>query len=185
MSNNTLCSGPNISLRKILASDLGVIAHFAYSVSMVEPHSDPQRLAELHAATNLWQDEAGAVAIISNLDQRLLGTLQFYRSAPCIHGLEIGYLVHNPKDRRQGFAGEALRLLSDLLFQEQPTNYRQQLLIEVWNTASWKVAEKAGFIREGILRSCGFGQGDPADCFIYSRTEKDYRQALASANGPG
>lgn len=184
MSTDIIAAGQNISLRKLIPKDFAVIAAYEYSVSIDEPHSDPARVAEIYAETGMWQQDAGAVGIMSNPDQRLLGTLQFYRSAPCIHGLEIGYLVHNPDDREQGVAGEALRLLSDFLFRERTMFFRQQLLIEVWNTPSWKVAEKSGFIREGILRSCGFGEGDPADCFIYSRTQKDYTQAKASQNGP-
>ena len=47
------------------------------------------------------------------------------------------------------------------------------------------VFKEAWFLREGVLRSCGFGDGDPADCFVYSRTMKDYSQEKASSNGPG
>ena len=92
-----------------------------------------------------------------------------------------GYI--NRAHRGKGYAGQALRLFSDYLFANRAQFFRQQLIIEVWNTASWKVAERGGFVREGILRSCGFGQGDPADCFVYSRTRKDYGQELASNNG--
>ena len=185
MSSDILASGSSISIRKLALSDLQPISRFEYSVSVTESHSDPRRLAEIHKESGMWQDESGAVAIIENSTQRMAGTLQYYRSAPCIHGLEIGYVVHHPDDRRKGYAAEALRLLSDLLFTEKPYFFRQQLIIEVWNTPSWKVAERSGFIREGVLRSCGFGDGDPADCFVYSRTLKDFSQQMASANGPG
>ena len=107
---------------------------------------------------------------------RLLGTAQFYRSAPCIHGFELGYIIHDRADRGRGSASLAVRLFSDYLFAEFPDFYRQQLLIEVWNTASWKLAERCGLLREGVLRSAGLGDGDPADCFIYSRTRKDWHE---------
>ena len=185
MSAETLATGASISIRKLVQGDLEAISHYEYSVSITEPHSDPRRLAEIHRETGMWLEESGAVAIVENTTQRMVGTLQYYRSAPCIHGLEIGYLVHNPDDRRRGYAAQALRLLSDLLFMAKPKVFRQQLIIEVWNTASWKVAERGGFVREGVLRSCGFGDGDPADGFVYSRTRKDYAQELASDNGSG
>ncbi len=184
MSPQPLLSSSLISLRTLAPEDFSAIANFEYSVSITEPHSDPRRLAEIFAETGMWLDESGAVAIIENATSRLLGTLQFYRSAPCIHGLEIGYVVHSPDDRGKGYAAQSLRLLSNYLFAEKPQVFRIQLLIEVWNTPSWKVAERCGFIREGILRSCGFGDGDPADCFAYSRTRKDHSQDLASSNGP-
>ena len=185
MNADTLVTGASISIRNLVLSDLEAISHFEYSVSVTEPHSDPRRLAEIHEETGMWLEESGAVAIVENTTQRMVGTLQYYRSAPCIHGLEIGYLVHNSDDRRKGYAAQALRLFSDLLFSTKPNVFRQQLIIEVWNTASWKVAERSGFLREGVLRSCGFGDGDPADCLVYSRTQKDYVQELASTNGPG
>ncbi|MCR9277676.1 MAG: GNAT family N-acetyltransferase [Pseudomonadaceae bacterium] len=180
---NTIATGSLVSLRRIAPEDLPTIAGFEYSVSITEPHSDHARLNALFAETGLWLNDAGALAIVSNSSSQLLGTLQFYRSAPCIHGLEIGYVIHSRSDRGRGYAAQGLQLLTDYLFAEKPAVFRIQLLIEVWNTPSWKVAERSGFIREGILRSCGFGSGDPADCFVYSRTRKDHQQALASSNG--
>jgi len=185
MSTNILATGSSISIRKLDLSDFDAVSQFEYSVSITEPHSDPARLAHIHKESRMWLEASGAVAIVENSTQRMVGTLQFYRSAPCIHGLEIGYVLHGQDDRGKGYATQALRLLSDLLFSTKPSFFRQQLIIEVWNTASWKVAEKCGFLREGILRSCGFGDGDPADCFVYSRTLKDYVQEMASANGSG
>ena len=183
--DNQITANETVCLRKIESADLPVLTQFEYSVSITEPHSDLARITEIHAQTTMWQDESGAVAIVDRSKDVMVGTLQFYRSAPCIHGLELGYVVHDPNERRKGYASQALSLLSDYLMDNRTQFYRQQLIIEVWNTASWKVAERAGFIREGILRSCGFGTGDPADCFIYSRTRKDYTQSLASNNGPG
>lgn len=185
MTIDVLATGPSISIRKLVPSDFETISQFEYSASITEPHSKAERLAEIFKESGMWLDTSGAVAIVDNATQRMVGTLQYYRSAPCIHGLEIGYVVHSLDNRGKGYASQALGLFSDLLFSEKPNFFRQQLLIEVWNTASWKVAEKSGFVREGILRSCGFGEGDPADCFVYSRTQKDYIQAKASANGPG
>jgi len=184
VSTDILASGSLISIRNLAPSDFEAVSHFEYSVSITEPHSDPARLAEIYKETAMWLEASGAVAMVENSTQRMVGTLQYYRSAPCIHGLEIGYVVHSLGDRRKGYAAQALRLFSDLLFSKRPNLFRQQLIIEVWNTASWKVAERSGFLREGVLRSCGFGDGDPADCFVYSRTAKDYSQKMASTNGP-
>ncbi|MEM7017751.1 MAG: GNAT family protein [Pseudomonadota bacterium] len=174
MPTGFLATGPSTSIRKIDRDDLARLAQFEYTVSINEPHGDIGRLEEIYEATGMWQDEAGAVAIIENASNRLIGTAQYYRSAPCIHGIELGYIIHNPQDRSKGYAAQSVRLLSDYLFEHLTDFYRQQLLIAVWNTPSWKVAERCGFLREGVLRSCGFGEGDPADCFVYSRTRKDY-----------
>src|SRR5205085_5347380 len=116
---------------------------------------------------------AGAVAIESrgeSEEPRLIGTLQFYGVGPGIHGLEIGYVLHDEADRGKGYAPEALRLFSDLLFAEHPECHRLQLIIETWNDASARLAENCGFASEGILRKAGYSSPDaPADCFVYSK----------------
>ena len=184
-NTDLIATAGKISIRRIKQDDLPQIVPFPFSVSITEQHATLDRLRDLYSDSELWSEVAGAVAISENATRRLVGTCQFYRSAPCIHGFEIGYVVHGKSDRGKGYAAQALRLLSDHLFSSRPNIYRHQLLIEVWNTPSWKVAERSGFVREGMLRSCGFGEGDPGDCFVYSRTQKDYQRELSSSNGPG
>lgn len=126
-----------------------------------------------HAATGFWLEDAGAVAIVEAAGGRLVGTMQFYRAAPCIHGYELGYIIHDPADRGKGYASEATRLLGDLLFAERPGCFRLQLIIETWNEASWRVAERCGYAREGLLRKAGFSTSDPEDCYLYARVRGD------------
>jgi ribosomal-protein-alanine N-acetyltransferase len=174
-----------IAIRRIQAADLEQIGRFAFTVSITEPLNDPDKLNRAFSAGGFWQAESGAVAIVDVTTGRLIGTSQFYRSAPCIHGYELGYILHDPADRGRGYASQAVRLFSDLLFAEIPNFHRQQLIIEVWNTASWKLAERCGFVREGLLRSAGFGSGDPSDCFLYARTRKDWREERHTRMGVG
>ena len=183
MSHPVLASGTSSCIRRVDADDLPRIAEFAFTVSITEPLDSLQRLHSVYASTGLWQRDAGAVAIVELQNMRLIGTAQYYRPGPCVHGLELGYIIHASEDRGHGNAAQALRLLSDLLFAQVNPYHRQQLMIEVWNTASWKVAERCGFLREGVLRASGLGEGEPADSFIYSRTYRDYRQELTSNNG--
>lgn len=178
--------GDIVAIRRIAAADLPQIGRFAFTVSITEPLTDPLLLRQAFETTGLWTDSCGALAIVEAATGRLLGTCQFYRSAPCIHGFELGYIIHDPADRGRGYASPAVRLFSDHLFAALPTFWRQQLIIEVWNTPSWKLAERCGFVREGLLRSAGFGSGgDPADCFIYARTRKDWHEARHSSIGVG
>ncbi|MFJ7750876.1 GNAT family N-acetyltransferase [Arthrobacter sp. NPDC097144] len=57
-----------------------------------------------------------------------------------------------PDARGRGVAADALLALMDFAW-TLPALYRVELYIEPWNTASVRTAEKAGFVREGILRS--------------------------------
>jgi RimJ/RimL family protein N-acetyltransferase len=173
-----LARGETVAIRRVAALDLQRIRRFAFTVSITEPLTEAALISEAFHAGGFWKHDAGAIAIIEVATGRMVGTCQFYRSAPCIHGCELGYIIHEPADRRRGFASQAVRLFSDHLFAEIPTFFRQQLMIEVWNTASWRLAERCGFVREGLLRSAGFGKGDPSDCFLYSRTRKDWHEAL-------
>ena len=77
-----------MTLRRIAAADLAQVARYPFTLSITEPMTEPARLAETYAATGFWTQEAGAMAIES--DGRLVGTCQFYRAAPCIHGFELG-----------------------------------------------------------------------------------------------
>jgi RimJ/RimL family protein N-acetyltransferase len=165
--------GKRIAIRNIQSFDLDAIAPHKYTVSITEPLTEPIRLREVYAQTEFWQSASGAVAIVESATDRLVGTCQFYRSAPCIHGIEIGYIVHVDQDRGKGYATEALSLFSKYLFATRPGFQRQQLIIETWNAASCKVAENGKFVREGILRSSGFDPDQPADCFVYSRIRDD------------
>lgn len=182
-ATNFLASATNVAIRHIEAEDLPQVVRFEFTVSITEPLTDAALLTSSFAQTGFWQEDSGAVAIVEVASRRLLGTLQFYRAAPCIHGYELGYILHETADRGHGYAPPALRLFSDHLFEARPGHYRQQLMIEAWNVASWTTAERAGFVREGLLRSSGFGSGDPADCYIYSRTRKDWHEERTSRMG--
>jgi RimJ/RimL family protein N-acetyltransferase len=50
---------------------------------------------------------------------------------------------------------------------------RIELRIDVENIASERVAERAGFTREGVLRSVAFKEGLRADVAVWSRLRSD------------
>ncbi|HEY2356100.1 MAG TPA: GNAT family protein [Phenylobacterium sp.] len=168
-----LAEGQKIRLRTIGVRDLKAATAHKYTLSITEPLTDPVRARAVYDKTGLWTKEAGACAIESAVDGengRLVGTLQFYKAGPGVHGLEIGYILHDEDDRGKGYASEALRLFSDLLFADNPWCHRLQLIIETWNDASARLAENCGYASEGILRKAGYTAPDePADCYVYSR----------------
>jgi len=164
----TLARGRKVSLRRIARSDLEGASGFQYTLSILEPLTQVARLTDLFEATGFWTEDAGAVAI--EAEDRLVGTMQFYRSGPGMHGYEIGYIIHAEADRGKGYASDALRLFTDYLFAERPGCHRLQLIIETWNAASARLAEACGYEREGVLRKAGYSSATaPEDCFVYSR----------------
>jgi RimJ/RimL family protein N-acetyltransferase len=64
--------------------------------------------------------------------------------------LEVGYWCRSSRTGR-GFVGEAVQALTQLAF-EQLHAARVELITDAHNTASRRVAERCGFVLEGILR---------------------------------
>ena len=103
------------------------------------------------------------------------GTLLGLALAPRIEReartVELGYLVA-PEARGRGIATEALRLLTAWAFQELAAE-RIELKIAAENPASQRVAERCGYLREGVLRSTYFKNGRRQDTEIWSRLPSD------------
>jgi RimJ/RimL family protein N-acetyltransferase len=84
---------------------------------------------------------------------------------------ELGYVVV-PAARGRGVATEALRQLTEWAFAELGM-LRLELMISVENAGSKKVAERCGYVREGVLRSAYVKQGLREDTEIWSRLATD------------
>ena len=83
---------------------------------------------------------------------------------------ELGYLVA-PAARGRGVATEGLRQLTEWAFGEGML--RLELLISADNAASKKVAERCGYVREGVLRNMYLKPGRREDTEIWSRLATD------------
>lgn len=84
---------------------------------------------------------------------------------------EIGILLL-PGYRSKGYGTNAQRLLVDYLFATTPAN-RIEATTEIDNLAEHRSLEKAGFVREGVLRGRGFVRGQWRDGLMYSRLRDD------------
>jgi RimJ/RimL family protein N-acetyltransferase len=83
---------------------------------------------------------------------------------------ELGYLV-TPEHRGRGVATAIVRALTDWAFARGAQ--RVFLVIDVENPASSRVAAKAGFTREGLMRSIELKQGRRIDAELWSRLPSD------------
>jgi len=84
---------------------------------------------------------------------------------------ELGYLVA-PDARGRGVGTALLRQLTDWAF-AQAGMQRVRLVVDVVNGASLRVAERAGYVREGIMRSVHFKDGRRIDAVLLSRLPSD------------
>jgi RimJ/RimL family protein N-acetyltransferase len=85
--------------------------------------------------------------------------------------LELGYIVP-AWARGRGVASEILRLLTAWAFCEVGA-MRAYLIIDVENRASERVAERCGYVREGVMRSIHLKQGRRVDAGLWSRLPSD------------
>jgi RimJ/RimL family protein N-acetyltransferase len=84
---------------------------------------------------------------------------------------EAGYIV-SPQARGRGVAVRALRLLTEWALNDLALE-RVELRITPENLGSIRVAERCGYVREGVLRSVHFKEGERSDLVVYSRIRSD------------
>jgi RimJ/RimL family protein N-acetyltransferase len=84
---------------------------------------------------------------------------------------EVGYWIAR-EHRGRGAATRALRLLARWALGELGLA-RLELLADVRNVASHRVAERAGFVREGVLRSAREIKGARCDMVLFARLPTD------------
>jgi RimJ/RimL family protein N-acetyltransferase len=117
------------------------------------------------AADQARSGEGAMLAIVSADGDGLLGSIGV--GVDRRHGIgEIGYWVVAGA-RRRGIATRALRLLCDWAF-EALGLARLELTVHPPNAASRRVAEKAGFECEGLLRAYRAQRGKRVDLLLYS-----------------
>ena len=104
-------------------------------------------------------------------DGRFLGTGLAPRIDRAARQLELGYLVA-PAARGRGVASEILRRVTRWALHDQGA-LRAELLVAIDNVASQRVAERAGYVREGVLRSLHLKADLRGDTVVYSRLPTD------------
>ena len=85
--------------------------------------------------------------------------------------VELGYIVPRA-ERGRGVATEMLRQLTRWALDEAGA-LRIVLVIDVENAASERVAERCGYVREGVMRSSYLKQGIRIDAAVWSRLPTD------------
>jgi RimJ/RimL family protein N-acetyltransferase len=118
-----------------------------------------------------WREGSRAGFAIETHEGEFLGLGMFVRLESEGRQGEIGY-VTGAAARGKGVATRTLRLLTDWGFSQLGLE-RIELWIDVTNTGSERVAERAGYVREGVLRSYWFKEDIRRDFGIWSRLRSD------------
>ena len=119
-----------------------------FTIALPFPYTEDDARAYVSAAADSWRAaERRPYAITDPASDTLIGAIEVGLG---VEG-SIGYWVA-PGSRRQGVATRALTLLARWAVTEGGVE-RLELVTHPENRASQRVAEKAGFVREGVLRS--------------------------------
>jgi ribosomal-protein-serine acetyltransferase len=139
-----------------------------------QPYTKADARAWLAQAAHAWQDGAGApFAVVDAGDGTLLGGIGV-RWIDRVNAVgEVGYWVR-ATSRGQGVTTRALRLAVRWAFESAGCE-RLVLRADTHNLPSQRVAERAGFVREGVERSARFSsrQRRRVDFVVYSRLPDD------------
>jgi diamine N-acetyltransferase len=97
----------------------------------------------------------------------LIGTCQLHDVNQTHRSAELQIRIGDSLARGHGLGTEAVRLLAEFGFRELKL-HRISLHVFVTNTAAQRAYEKAGFVREGLLRDAAFVDGKYVDMVIMS-----------------
>jgi RimJ/RimL family protein N-acetyltransferase len=111
--------------------------------------------------------------VVRREDDRLVGCLWTKRTDWGGRVTEVSYAVA-PEARGFGVAAEAVVALTIALVLEHGFQ-RVELRVTPGNTASRRVAEKAGFTYEGLLRNAGYVHSGRVDLEVWSFVAADLR----------
>ena len=110
-------------------------------------------------------------AVIDSRDNTFIGGCGFNDINYELKKANLGYWIRTSKTR-QGFATYIVKLLARFAFDELKL-IRTEILIATENTASQRVAEKAGATKEGILRNGLVVRDQIFDAVMYSLIPDD------------
>jgi len=167
-----------IHLRPVEEGDLEQLGRIDIDPAMSEPFEwrgfrDPQsRRRRWEVDGYVGGDDSLLVVALS--DGALAGIVVWRAvatSGPREACFQIGILMF-PEHRGKALGTTAQCLLADYLFSTTLTN-RLEATTEVDNVAEQRALERAGFVREGLLRGRGFVRGRWVDAFLYARLRQD------------
>ncbi len=178
-----MAQGENVHLRLVEAGDLPVLERLlgadpdAPGEFEWRGFRSSQRLRRRFQEEGLIDEEGGILAVDPG-DGETAGLVNWHRVS---HGPGPGSKCWNigivliPEWRGKGLGSIAQRLLADYLFETTPVQ-RIEAGTDVDNHPEQRALEKAGFEREGVLRSAQFRGGRWRDIVLYSRLREDVGQ---------
>ncbi|MFI7297757.1 GNAT family N-acetyltransferase [Streptomyces sp. NPDC050121] len=165
-----------VRLRPVREDDLLMLEQFLVDPEAAGPFSwfgwaDPGRFRRRWAENGMLSDDGGQLMVTSGAEA--LGFVAWRKvvTAPSSYCWNMGIQLL-PRAQGRGVGTQAQRLLVRYLFAHTPV-MRIEADTEVENIAEQRALEKAGFTREGVLRSIVFRDGRWRDGVSYSVLRDD------------
>jgi RimJ/RimL family protein N-acetyltransferase len=169
-------SDGTVSLRPWTLDDVSAIAEACRDVEIARwihqlpsPYRESDAREYVLSTVVAWNDGLGAFfAVVECASGDLTGSIALHVLDRELASLEVGYWTAAAA-RGRGLTTRALMLLSAWALDSAGAQ-RVQLRADVRNTPSLRVAEKAGFTREGTLRASGVNarEGRRIDYAVFS-----------------
>lgn len=167
-----------LRLRAHTPEDATVLQSF-YSLSEVarylldEPWSledATEKVSERLPKTDL-DGASQALALVIENEGQVIGDVALWLTDPDNRIAEIGWVL-DPRFGGKGFATEAVQAILDLAFDRY--NCRRVIAqMDARNTASAKLAERLGMVKEAHHRQDWFSKGEWTDTIIYAMLTTD------------
>ena len=164
-----------VLLRAVRESDVPAITEACqdpdikrYTSSVPDPYAeeDARRWLSMHAEDMTHGVEINFAIVAAEDEERLLGVTGLHDVSWKNRRAATGYWIA-PWARGHGYATRATRLVSRWALHELDL-VRVELIADVENPASLRTAERAGFVREGVLRKHTVMGGASRDCAIFA-----------------
>ncbi|XVV17437.1 GNAT family N-acetyltransferase [Actinoplanes sp. CA-131856] len=139
-------------------------------ISHIPATHDPDAARAFITAQNTrhTQGHGWAWAVVPHHHDHPTGYVGALWTARTAGRASIGYWTGG-QARRTGLTTDAVTTAATWLLTHTGVA-RLEAYIEPWNTASARVAEKAGFQREGLMKSFAPIGGERKDAYLYART---------------
>lgn len=152
-----------------LAIELGEDPYIPLIGSLPAHPTAEQALEWIHRQRNRYVEGVGMPFVIAEAQSNnAVGAIGLWLKKLSSGRATIGYVVA-PRHRGRGHATSALKALTEYGWTISAL-HRIELYIEPWNNSSIRVAEAAGYLRDGLLRSHQEIGGQRRDMFLYAAT---------------
>lgn len=174
-----MIKGKEVILRYAQLPDLEALIYFANNSELKGDYvrtllKSPSAFKKEFEA-NGFSSESSELFVITDLTNQIVGVIGHFSTVHYSSARELGFSIFSSDSKNKGLATEAVKLLTQYLFEGLPIN-RIQICMPVEHKACERVAIKAGYTKEGVARGAIFVKGCYLDTFVYSMLRDEFVQ---------